>query len=195
MYKVEQIAKLLNLKPTTIRTWLREGNLEGKRVGKSWVIEADALREIFPQGLLYFPEECFEIEGRNPSFKPTHTNEMLKELYPEEYEQMESNSYHPDPMSKYHEQCQEDLDRRFPYPYTPNDEIWNDDHTSFVYGNEPDAYNLFYWKKYKEEELKLDRLIQTLKEKYGVSDEYIAEIKRTYENLQLLKIGQLMYDI
>lgn len=183
VYQVEEVAKLLNLKPTTIRTWLREGNLSGIRKGKRWVIDADALRKVFTSCSFHFPDECSEIEGKNSNFRPKHTEEMFRELYPEEYKQLELSRKSSDPMVIYHNQCEADLERRFPYiPEKNND-------------NDPFDHYCFYKKKYEEELMKLNKLTSKLREKHGVPEEDLAEVKRTHENLALLKVGIALNDV
>jgi len=184
VYKVEQVAELLKLKPTTIRTWLREGTLEGTRVGKSWVIETDALKKMFPVESF----NDYNDEYLNRSFNPAHTEEMFKDLYPTEYEQFKKDTYHPAPMEVYQEECLKALDRRFLYPYL-------EDRSYYIKSDEPESHYHFYCEKYKEEELKLNRFMQLLIDKHGVSEEDVAEIKRTFENLQLLKIGKLIHEV
>ena len=195
-WTTKQLAETLKVTVNTVKLWLKQGKLTGTKGGKSWYMTKDDLREAFPEW--YFSGFADDIDQENqkkPVVKVYGNDELYKELYPEAYERDRLNSYHPDPFDAYKEQCQDDLDRRFPYPHTDETKIWNQDHTDYITGHDPMAYELFYGGKYNEEALKLTKLMQTLKDKHGVSDEYIAEIKRTYENIQLLKIGQLMYDI
>ena len=47
-YTVEEVAVLAGVTPYTVRRWLREGKLKGKRFGLRWRIEKDAVLEILP---------------------------------------------------------------------------------------------------------------------------------------------------
>lgn len=198
LYTIPEVAKMLQIKESTVATWLRNGKLDGQKVGKSWRITKENLQEAFPEWAFSgFADVIEENRQENIAVKVTDNEDLYKELYPDAYErdQLNRQSQQRDPMSDYHEQCQEDLDRRFPYPYTAKDTLWNVDRTSWRSGDDPDAYWAFYGSKRKEEQIKLEKLLLTLKTKYGVPDEDLAEIKRTYENLQLLKIGELMWEI
>ena len=44
-YTVEQVAELLTMHPKTIQRYIREGKLKAKKVGKSWRIYEQDLRE------------------------------------------------------------------------------------------------------------------------------------------------------
>lgn len=43
VYRVEEAAKVLGVKPNAIRVWLRQGKLPGKKIGKLWMIPKDAV--------------------------------------------------------------------------------------------------------------------------------------------------------
>lgn len=47
IYTVEQVAKKLTVKPTTIQEWLRTGRLRGSKIGTSkiWRIQEDSIQE------------------------------------------------------------------------------------------------------------------------------------------------------
>ena len=47
-YTVEEVADLAGVPPYTVRRWLREGRLKGKRFGLRWRIEKDSVSEILP---------------------------------------------------------------------------------------------------------------------------------------------------
>lgn len=47
-YTVEEVADLAGVTPYTVRRWLREGRLKGKRFGLRWRIEKDSVSEILP---------------------------------------------------------------------------------------------------------------------------------------------------
>jgi len=43
LYKVREAAKILKVKPITIRRWCKSGMLKAKKIGKSWYIPEDEL--------------------------------------------------------------------------------------------------------------------------------------------------------
>lgn len=43
LYKVEEVAKILKVKPITVRRWCRAGTLRAKKIGKSWYIPEEEL--------------------------------------------------------------------------------------------------------------------------------------------------------
>lgn len=43
-YTVDQIAEKLQVKPTTVRKWIKNGLLEGKKMGKRWIISPENLQ-------------------------------------------------------------------------------------------------------------------------------------------------------
>ena len=45
MLTVEDVAALLKVAPYTVRRWLREGKLAGRRLGKSWRVLQSELEE------------------------------------------------------------------------------------------------------------------------------------------------------
>jgi len=45
LYTVREVAKILNFKPNTIRTWLKSGKLKGRKIlDNSWRIHQDELQ-------------------------------------------------------------------------------------------------------------------------------------------------------
>ena len=193
IYTVEEVADLLNLKATTIRTWLKGGKLIGTKLGKSWRISDEDLKKLFPETSFSPFYDSFKTE--KPPIVVYGNEPLYEKLYPEAFKQYQDATYHPDPWEDYKDECQRILDRRFPYPYTDENIFWNSDHTSYYEGTEPEIYWKFYNDKHKEETAKLNSFMQMLKEKYKVPDEDITEIQITYENLQLLKIAKLIYEI
>ncbi len=43
LYKVKEAAKILKVKPVTIRRWCKSGLFKAKKVGKSWYIPEEEL--------------------------------------------------------------------------------------------------------------------------------------------------------
>lgn len=46
LHTVEQAAKILQLHPDTVRIWLRDGRLRGRKMGRVWRIAAEELRRL-----------------------------------------------------------------------------------------------------------------------------------------------------
>ena len=44
LLSVEEAASIIGVKPTTIRKWLRDGELEGEKFGKLWRIRESKIR-------------------------------------------------------------------------------------------------------------------------------------------------------
>jgi excisionase family DNA binding protein len=47
IYTIEDVAKMLNVHPRTVRRYIDGGKLRGERVGGSWRISEEAMREMF----------------------------------------------------------------------------------------------------------------------------------------------------
>jgi excisionase family DNA binding protein len=47
LYDVEELAKLLSVGLPTIRKYLREGKLKGKKMAKRWYVSEDSLKDYF----------------------------------------------------------------------------------------------------------------------------------------------------
>ena len=56
LYDVEELAEMLNVGTPTIRRYLREGKLRGKKMAKRWYVSEEALKEYFQ------PEEVSELQ-------------------------------------------------------------------------------------------------------------------------------------
>jgi excisionase family DNA binding protein len=71
LYTIDEVAKTLMLNPRTIRRYIENGQLRGERVGGSWRVSEEALRE-----MLKSPE----IEGEFHK-KISQKSESIMELY------------------------------------------------------------------------------------------------------------------
>lgn len=60
-YTVEEVAGLLSLHPKTIRRYIREGRLEAKRIGKSYVIHGHAL-SLFTESPQHAKSDTAEVD-------------------------------------------------------------------------------------------------------------------------------------
>lgn len=56
LYEVEELAEMLNVGEPTIRRYLREGRLKGKKLAKRWYVSEEALKDYFQ------PEEVSELQ-------------------------------------------------------------------------------------------------------------------------------------
>lgn len=185
-FTVLEVAKIANVDEQTVLSWLNNGKLEGQKLGDNWAITKEKLQKAFNADFMMFQFDDYGIP---------HENSLLEVLYPEKYA-IEQRRRYVSELDCYIEECGGILERRFPYPYAASDIVHrHPDGSPDICGNDPEAHCGFYWGKAKEEQAKLDRLMDMLKVKHGVPDDYIEEIKRTFENLNLLKIGQLTWDV
>lgn len=189
-FTIIELAKILNVEEAVVTAWLINGNLKGEKMRESWQVTKDNLKKAFPESDFTFGD-FFSVEEMNQKLvsQIPEPEKAFKALYPEEYDayQEQERQRNITALDRFRNKCQEDLDRRFPYDLgglpahvASAPLLW---------------IQSFYEQKYNEESTKIDRLAQRLKEKYGVPEEDLAEVKRTYENLQLLKIGSLMSDV
>jgi len=56
LYDVEELAGMLSVGTPTIRRYIREGKLKGKKMAKRWYVSEEALKEYFQ------PEEVSELQ-------------------------------------------------------------------------------------------------------------------------------------
>lgn len=63
-YTVDKIAKMLSMHPKTIQRYIREGKLYATKVGKSWQVQEQDLRDFM---------ECSDISDDILSLNPTKT--------------------------------------------------------------------------------------------------------------------------
>lgn len=47
-YSVEEAAKMLGVSEYTIRRWLKDGKLDGKRIGRFWRISKESVESVLP---------------------------------------------------------------------------------------------------------------------------------------------------
>ena len=45
----QEIAEQMDVSPSTVRRWLKDGNLQGRRIGKRWLIPPQERVELTPQ--------------------------------------------------------------------------------------------------------------------------------------------------
>jgi len=49
LYTVEELANVLDVQPKTIRAYLQEGRLKGRKIARKWYIPEESLLEYFSQ--------------------------------------------------------------------------------------------------------------------------------------------------
>ncbi len=47
LYSVEELSEMLDIQETTIRKYLREGKLKGKKLARRWYVSEESLTEYF----------------------------------------------------------------------------------------------------------------------------------------------------
>jgi excisionase family DNA binding protein len=47
LYTLKELSKKLNITTVTLRAYIKEGRLKGRKMGTRWYISEDALREYF----------------------------------------------------------------------------------------------------------------------------------------------------
>lgn len=57
LYDVEELAEMLDVGLPTIRRYLREGRLKGKKLAKRWYVSEENLKDYFQ------PEEVSELQS------------------------------------------------------------------------------------------------------------------------------------
>ena len=56
LYDVEEVAEILSVGEPTIRRYLRQGKLKGKKLAKRWYVSEEAIKDYFQ------PEEVSELQ-------------------------------------------------------------------------------------------------------------------------------------
>lgn len=46
----EEFAEAAGVKTSTVRTWLKKGEIEGKKFGRRWRISKEELKKVLPDG-------------------------------------------------------------------------------------------------------------------------------------------------
>lgn len=45
VYTVADLSKLLNTTPQTVRRYINEGKIQGRKIGRQWLVDEEAVRE------------------------------------------------------------------------------------------------------------------------------------------------------
>lgn len=59
LYDVEELARLLDVQERTIRIYLRQGRLQGRKLARKWYVTSDSLKAYFQQ-----PEQQARLQAR-----------------------------------------------------------------------------------------------------------------------------------
>jgi excisionase family DNA binding protein len=65
LYSVKDLNRDLGINERTIRRWLREGVIKGRKIGKEWYITEDNLRRYLSGGMTATVNDIHEILGVN----------------------------------------------------------------------------------------------------------------------------------
>lgn len=49
VYTVTELSKLLRLTPQSVRNYLRDGKIKGKKVGTKWLVSERAIKDFFDE--------------------------------------------------------------------------------------------------------------------------------------------------
>ena len=84
-YSVEELSHILNLHPKTVRRFIREGKIRGKKIGRAWKVHQDDLRE-FAHGELKTDEDK-TVRNTQPPNRNRITVSAVVEVWEKEYEE------------------------------------------------------------------------------------------------------------
>lgn len=186
MMTVEEVADILKVKETTVRTWLKSGKLQGSKVGNSWRITKESLQELFPVEKVGFLEDVSDIE--RPIYKALYQKEYEETL---EHDRLTEEAMERQQWSeKFYEKHREKLEQEIPYPYTANDVFQrHPDGTIQSTGADLYVWEGYYEGKLKESKGKYDNLFESLKKKYNVTEAEIEDVKQTAYKIKLLELA------
>ncbi|CAN5143525.1 hypothetical protein BH23BAC3_BH23BAC3_22880 [soil metagenome] len=74
LYSVDDLHQLLGMSKMTIRAYLREGKLKGKKLGVQWYVTEDAIRNYFDE-----PEQEAKPKKRNLRYIVQGINDLVSE--------------------------------------------------------------------------------------------------------------------
>lgn len=87
LYSVDDLHEMLGISKLTLRTYIREGKIRGRKLGVSWFVTEDAIREYFdqPQPELKAPKPTAEshryiVQGVNDLVSETEECDTIKEV-------------------------------------------------------------------------------------------------------------------
>lgn len=74
LYSVDDLHELLGMSKMTIRAYLREGRLKGKKLGVQWYVTEDAIRDYFEE-----PKETQKTRKRSLRYIVQGINDLVSE--------------------------------------------------------------------------------------------------------------------
>ena len=90
LYSVDDLHELLDISKMTLRTYLREGRIRGRKLGVSWYVTEEAIREYFdePQPETTSPQQKkknaakfrYIVQGINDLVSETEECETVREV-------------------------------------------------------------------------------------------------------------------
>jgi hypothetical protein len=76
LYSVDDLHEMLGISKLTLRAYLREGKLKGRKLGVSWFVTEDSIREYFEQPQ---PEPQTEKQTANVRYIVQGVNDLVSE--------------------------------------------------------------------------------------------------------------------
>ncbi|MTI89578.1 MAG: helix-turn-helix domain-containing protein [Balneolaceae bacterium] len=88
LYSVDDLHEMLGISKMTLRTYLREGRLRGRKLGVSWYVTEEAIREYFeephqnssPQKKKKKTENRYIVQGINDLVSETEACDTISEV-------------------------------------------------------------------------------------------------------------------
>lgn len=80
LYSVDDLHELLGISKMTIRAYLREGRLKGRKLGVQWYVTEDAIRDYFNEGSTGSEKSTVDSEkGRKRKYIVQGVNDLVSE--------------------------------------------------------------------------------------------------------------------
>lgn len=79
LYSVDDLHETLGLSKMTIRAYLREGRIRGRKLGVSWYVTEEALREYFGEGESSEPQKKNNKKKVNYKYVVQGVNDLVSE--------------------------------------------------------------------------------------------------------------------
>jgi len=79
LYSVDDLHETLGLSKMTIRAYLREGRIRGRKLGVSWYVTEEALREYFGEGESSEPQKKSKKKKVNYKYVVQGVNDLVSE--------------------------------------------------------------------------------------------------------------------
>lgn len=85
-YSVEELAEILSLHPRTVQRFIREGKIQGKKLGRAWKVSQDALRDYAHDELAVRQEDAPKYAAENRGLRTIQVSTVI-ELWEQENEE------------------------------------------------------------------------------------------------------------